>query len=123
MFDNGADIVYHAAGGSGGGVFEAAAAAGGFAIGVDSDQYETADPSVQDVIITSMLKKVDVGVFEYLTEVNDGTFPSGEVTYDLESDGVGYSTSGDMLSQETIDQLEDFKQQIIDGEITVPTEP
>jgi basic membrane protein A len=123
MFQNGADIVYHAAGGSGGGVFEAAAEAGGFAIGVDSDQYETADPSVQDVIITSMLKKVDVGVFEYLTEVNDGTFPSGEVTYDLESDGVGYSTSGDMLSQETIDQLEDFKQQIIDGEITVPTEP
>jgi len=123
MFQNGADVVYHAAGGSGGGVFEAAAEAGGFAIGVDSDQYETADPSVQDVIITSMLKKVDVGVFEYLTEVNDGTFPSGEVTYDLESDGVGYSTSGDMLSQETIDQLEDFKQQIIDGEITVPTEP
>ena len=123
MFQNGADIVYHAAGGSGGGVFEAAAEAGGFAIGVDSDQYETADPSVQDVIITSMLKKVDVGVYEYLTEVNGGTFPSGEVTYDLESDGVGYSTSGDMLSQETIDQLEDFKQQIIDGEITVPTEP
>nr|CAA9349931.1 MAG: Nucleoside ABC transporter, periplasmic nucleoside-binding protein [uncultured Nocardioidaceae bacterium] len=123
MFDNGADIVYHAAGGSGGGVFEAAAEAGGFAIGVDSDQYETADPSVQDVIITSMLKKVDVGVYEYLTEVNGGTFPSGSVTYDLESDGVGYSTSGDLLAQETIDQLEEFKQQIIDGEITVPTEP
>jgi basic membrane protein A len=70
-----------------------------------------------------MLKKVDVGVYDYLTEVNDGTFPSGPVVYDLASDGVGYSTSGDMLSQETIDRLEEFKQQIIDGEITVPTEP
>ena len=44
MFDNGADIVYHAAGGSGSGVFEAAAEAGDgkWAIGVDSDQYLTA---------------------------------------------------------------------------------
>jgi basic membrane protein A len=123
MFDNGADIVYHAAGGSGGGVFEAAAEAGGFAIGVDSDQYVTADKSVQDVIITSMLKQVDVGVHEYLAEVDGGTFPSGEVVYDLEADGVGYSTSGDKLAQETIDKLEEYKQQIIDGEITVPTTP
>ena len=123
MFDNGADIVYHAAGGSGGGVFEAAAESGGKAIGVDSDQFETADPSVQDVIITSMLKKVDVGVYDYLTEVDGGTFPSGPVTYDLKVDGVGYSTSGDMLAQKTIDELEKFKQQIIDGDITVPTKP
>ena len=42
MYDNGADIVYHAAGGSGGGVFEAASEAGKLAIGVDSDQYITA---------------------------------------------------------------------------------
>ena len=123
MYQNGADIVYHAAGGSGGGVFEAASEADAFAIGVDSDQYETADPSVQDVIITSMLKRVNVGVYEYLTEVDGGTFPSGEVVYDLAADGVGYSTTGDKLSQETIDQLEEFKQQIIDGEIEVPTAP
>ncbi len=59
MFDAGADIVYHAAGGSGGGVFEAASEAGAKAIGVDSDQFNTADPSVQDVILTSMLKNVE----------------------------------------------------------------
>jgi len=123
MFDNGADIVYHAAGGSGSGVFEAAAEAGGKAIGVDSDQYVTADPSVQDVIITSMLKRVDNGVYDYLSEVDGDTFPSGSVTYDLEADGVGYSTTGDLLAPETIEKLEEFKQQIIDGEITVPTTP
>ena len=122
MYDNGADIVYHAAGGSGGGVFEAAAEADAKAIGVDSDQYNTADPSVQDVIMTSMLKNVNVAVYNYLEEVAGGTFPSGVTTYDLKVDGVGYSTSGGMIDDITSD-LDDFKQQIIDGKITVPTEP
>ncbi|MGV3562338.1 MAG: BMP family lipoprotein [Nocardioides sp.] len=122
MFDNGADIVYHAAGGSGGGVFEAASESGNFAIGVDSDQYNTADPSVQDVILTSMLKNVNVAVYEYLSDVEAGDIPSGVTTYDLEVDGVGYSTSGGFVD-DIVDQLDEFKQQIIDGEITVPTAP
>jgi basic membrane protein A len=122
MYDGGADIVYHAAGGSGGGVFEAAAAAGAKAIGVDSDQYNTADPSVQDVIMTSMLKNVNVAVFNYLTEVAGGTFPTGVNTYDLSVDGVGYATSGGQID-DIVDQLEAFKAQIISGEITVPTKP
>lgn len=122
MFDNGADIVYHAAGGSGGGVFEAASESGNFAIGVDSDQYNTADPSVQDVILTSMLKNVNVAVYEYLSEVEAGEVPSGVTTYDLAVDGVGYSTSGGFVD-DIVDQLDEFKQQIIDGEITVPTAP
>ncbi len=122
MFDNGADIVYHAAGGSGGGVFEAASESDSLAIGVDSDQYNTADPSVQDVILTSMLKNVNVAVYEYLSEVEAGNVPSGVTTYDLSVDGVGYSTSGGFVDDIT-DQLDEFKQQIIDGEITVPTTP
>ena len=122
MFDNGADIVYHAAGGSGGGVFEAASESDGLAIGVDSDQYETADPSVQDVIMTSMLKNVDVAVYEYLAAVNEGDFPSGITRYDLAVDGVGYSTSGGQVD-DIADQLDEYKQQIIDGEIEVPTAP
>lgn len=122
MYDGGADIVYHAAGGSGGGVFEAASESGTLAIGVDSDQYNTADPSVQDVIMTSMLKNVNVAVYEYLTKVNDGTFPTGITTYDLAVDGVGYSTSGGQID-DIVDQLDAFKQQIIDGTITVPTTP
>ena len=122
MFDNGADIVYHAAGGSGGGVFEAASESGNLAIGVDSDQYNTADPSVQDVILTSMLKNVDVAVYTYLSEVVGGTVPSGVTTYDLAADGVGYSTSGGQVDDIAGD-LDAYKQQIIDGEIEVPTAP
>ena len=121
MFDNGADVVYHAAGGSGGGVFEAAKDAGGLAIGVDSDQYQTADPAVQDVILTSMLKKVDVAVYDFIKTVVDGAFTAGAITYDLEKDGVGYSTSGGQVDDIT-DKLEGYKEQIISGEITVPTE-
>ena len=69
MYEGGADVIYAAAGGSGGGVFEAAVTAreGGdnvWAIGVDSDQYNTADPAVQDVILTSMLKRVNVAVYK-----------------------------------------------------------
>jgi basic membrane protein A len=120
MFDGGADIVFHAAGGSGGGLFEAAAESDNWAIGVDSDQYETADPSLQDVILTSMLKNVDVAVFEYLKSVDGGEFPSGVTRYDLSVDGVGYSTSGGFIDDIT-DKLDEYKQQIIDGEITVPT--
>jgi basic membrane protein A len=127
MYEDGADVIYAAAGGSGAGVFEAAVAAreGGataWAIGVDSDQYLTADPAVQDVILTSMLKRVDVAVFNTIEAATSGEAPSSTV-FDLSVDGVGYSTSGDFLPQETIDQLEEFKQQIIDGEIEVPTTP
>jgi basic membrane protein A len=122
MYQNGADIVYHAAGGSGGGVFEAASEAGGKAIGVDSDQYNTADPSVQDVIMTSMLKNVNVAVYEYLSEVAGGTFPTGTNVYDLSVDGVGYSTSGGQVDDIVAD-LDAFKEQIISGEVEVPTAP
>ena len=121
MFDKGADVVYQAAGGSGGGVFEAAQDAGGYAIGVDSDQYNTADPKVRDVIITSMLKKVDVAVYDFISSVVDGNFTAGPVTYDLEKDGVGYSTSGGQIDDIT-SKLDEYKAQIIDGSITVPTE-
>jgi basic membrane protein A and related proteins len=120
MFDAGADVVYQAAGGSGGGVFEAAKDAGGFAIGVDSDQYNTADPAVKDVIITSMLKKVDVAVYDFISSVVDGKFTAGSVTYDLEKDGVGYSTSGGQID-DIKDQIEEYKTKIVSGEITVPT--
>jgi basic membrane protein A len=120
MFDAGADIVFQVAGGSGGGVFEAAKAAGGKAIGVDSDQYLTADPKVKDVIMTSMLKKVDVAVYDFITSVNDDKFTAGTTTYDLAKDGVGYATSGGQVD-DIKTQLEAAKAKIISGEIKVPT--
>jgi basic membrane protein A and related proteins len=118
MFDGGADVVYHAAGGSGGGVFEAAKAAKGLAIGVDSDQYKTADPSVKDVILTSMLKKVDVAVFDFVKTVTDGQFKAGSAIYNLQKGGVDYSTSGGKVD-DIKSKLDDYKQKIISGELKV----
>ena len=119
----GADIIYHAAGGSGGGLFEAALESDARAIGVDSDQYLTAEPAVQSVIMTSMIKRVDVAVFEAIKSFVEGDLEAGVRTFDLSNDGVGYSTSGDFLSEDTIAKLEELKQMIIDGDITVPTAP
>jgi basic membrane protein A len=129
MYEQGADVVYHAAGGSGAGLFEAAAeqseSSGSkvWAIGVDSDQYNTAAPEVQEYILTSMLKQVDTAVYEITAAQAAGTFEAGNVVYDLSADGVGYSTSGDFLTDEQIATIEDYKQQIIDGTIEVPTTP
>jgi len=121
MFDSGADVVYHAAGGSGSGVFQAANAAKGWAIGVDSDQYQTAGP-LRDVVLTSMLKKVDVAVYDYIKAYVDGKPLTGEQIYDLEANGVDYSTSGGFVD-DISGQLDDYKQQIISGEIKVPSTP
>jgi basic membrane protein A and related proteins len=122
MYDNGADIVYQAAGGSGTGVFKAAKSKGKMAIGVDSDQYNTVTPDLKDVILTSMLKRVDTAVYQFVKDQGNGTFTAGPTTFDLSKDGVGYSTSGGKID-DIKSKLEDFKKQIIDGKITVPAKP
>jgi basic membrane protein A and related proteins len=122
MIDAGADVIYHAAGGSGSGVFEAAKAGGAKAIGVDSDQAKTAAPAVRDVIMTSMLKKVDVAVFDFVKSVQDGSVKSGDQVYDLKRGGVDYATTGGQVDDIKA-KLDAYKKQIIDGKITVPTAP
>ncbi len=120
MYDAGADVIFAAAGGSGAGVFEAAKASGNLAIGVDSDQYKTADPAVQSVIMTSMLKKVDVAVFDYLKAATKGTYTAGPKVYDLKAGGVDYATSGGQVD-DIKSKIDAFKAKIISGEITVPS--
>ncbi|MEZ0072777.1 BMP family protein [Planotetraspora sp. GP83] len=121
MFDAGADVVYQAAGGSGAGVFEAAKAAGGMAIGVDSDQAALpAYSAVKDVIITSMLKKVDVAVFDFLKNFTGGTVKAGPAIYDLKAGGVDYSTTGGKID-DIKSKIDEYKQKIISGEIKVPS--
>jgi basic membrane protein A len=124
MFDGGADIVYHAAGGSGLGVFQAAAASSGRAIGVDSDQYQTVDdPALQAVIMTSMLKRVDNAVQAFIDSFVEGDVAGGtDVVNDLETEGVGLATTGGFIDDIQGD-IDEYRQQIIDGEIEVPTTP
>ncbi|MCY4368567.1 MAG: BMP family ABC transporter substrate-binding protein [bacterium] len=119
MFDSGADIVYAAAGGSGGGLFEAATEGGHLAIGVDADQYYTAAPEVRDVIMTSMLKNVNVATHTFVTQVVDGSVQAGVNLFDLEAGGVGYSTSGGLIDH-IADDVKAYADRIIAGEIEVP---
>lgn len=129
LYDGGADIIYHAAGGAGAGLFEEAAArrtAGDeniWAIGVDSDQYLTVPAELQDVVLSSMLKRVDVAVYETIRSVVDGTFAGGIHVYDLEADGVGYSTSGGFIPDDVIGEVEALRSAIIAGEVQVPDTP
>ncbi len=128
MYDQGADVIYHAAGGSGAGLFEAAKAQSEstgsqvWAIGVDSDQYNTAGAEVQPYILTSMLKRVDNAVYEITTLQANGAFTNGNIVYDLSTDGVGYSVSGGYID-DIVDQLEAIKASIVAGDVVVPTAP
>jgi basic membrane protein A len=123
MYQKGADIVYHAAGGSGAGVFNAAKAANKRAIGVDSDQaLNPALASVKDVIMTSMIKKVDVAVYDFIKSAVDGKELTGNNVYDLKAGGVDYATTGGQID-DIKSKLDDYKQQIIDGKIKVPVTP
>jgi basic membrane protein A len=121
QYEGGADVVYHASGKSGIGVFEAAVEADNLAIGVDSNQYLSANAAQQKCILTSMLKRVDVAVYDAIKSFVDGSLEGGVVVGDLSTGGIDYAVEGGQLEdQERIDEL---KQQIIDGDIKVPTTP
>ena len=128
MFEAGSDIVFHAAGGSGAGLFAAAEEFSEgegtkvWAIGVDSDQYQTAHESVREYILTSMLKRVDVAVYNIIGAQKNGEFSGGPVDHNLSNGGVGYSTSGGFVD-DIKDVLEAYKTLIINDVIEVPTVP
>lgn len=123
MYQSGADVIYHASGDSGLGVFQAAVAAKKKAIGVDSDQRQTVkETDLQSVIMTSMLKRVDVGVFEFIKAFQGGAKGGTNTTYDLKVDGVGLSTTGGEID-DLKDKLDAAKKDIVDGKITVPAKP
>lgn len=117
--DQGADVTFAAAGGSGLGVLQTAADAGSYSIGVDSNQNYLHPGSV----LTSMTKRVDVAVQTAFNEAgDDATFEPGLTILGLAEDGVGYAVDENNEAEITKDQmaqLEDLRQQIIDGEIEV----
>jgi basic membrane protein A len=126
MYDNGADIIYHAAGGTGNGVFRAARDSERYAIGVDADQSQSL-PEFADVILASMVKHVDEAVFRSIRRVVNGNFEGGAVNrLGLEQNGVEAVYSSELESeipQDVKSALEQSEQRIVNGEITVPTEP
>lgn len=122
MFNTGADVVFHAAGGTGQGVIEAAKEKGLFAIGVDSDQNYLAP----DNVLTSMIKRVDVAVYEVIKMTLEGNFPGGEtLRLGLAEDGVGYSdtTLWDKIPEGTKAEVDKWAEAIKEGRVVVPETP
>lgn len=112
----GADVIFHAAGGVGIGLINAAKEQGFWAIGVDQDQSALAPNNV----LCSMVKRVDVGVYEVAKSVIDGKFEGGVKEFKIANDGVGYSDKAGNLTQELKDAAEKYKTAIKDGKFTVP---
>ncbi|HTF46362.1 MAG TPA: BMP family ABC transporter substrate-binding protein [Pseudonocardia sp.] len=126
--DAGADVVYAAAGASGSGAFRAIKAASTpqnpkWGIGVDSDQYNDKTlADVRDVIMTSMVKRVDVAVYDFISAVASNQTNNIPKVFDLKVDGVGYATSGGFVD-DIKSQLDAYKAQIISGAIKVSATP
>ena len=116
MIADGADIIFHAAGGTGLGVIESCKENGIWAVGVDSDQSYLAPES----ILTSAMKRVDNATYEISKACVDGNLESGIVTYDLKSEGVDIAPTTDNLPEEVLTAVEEVKEKIKSGELTVP---
>lgn len=127
MYQRGADVVFHVSGGSGVGVFEAAresstSATKVWAVGVDSDQYQTAAPELRPFILTSMQKRIDKAVYDTISAYQKGEFRAGRLRLDLASGGVELARSGGAVDDISA-ELQTIRDQIIRGEISVPAAP
>lgn len=112
----GADVIFHAAGGVGIGLIQAAEEQGFWAIGVDQDQSHVSPERV----LCSMIKRVDEGVFQVGKSVIDGTFEGGIKVFSIANDGVGYSDNAGNLNEEQVAAAEMWKQAIAEGKVVVP---
>jgi len=118
QFDRGADVVYAAAGGTGLGVYQAAKDSGKLAIGVDSNQNYLHPGTM----LTSMLKRVDLAVYNAFKTTQDGTWKPGLQVLGLAEDGVGWAldeNNQSLVSDEMKAKVEQAKKDIVAGTIQV----
>ncbi|WP_128893836.1 BMP family lipoprotein [Longirhabdus pacifica] len=124
FYDSGVDIIFHAAAATGNGIFTEAKerkATGQdvWVIGIDKDQ---ALEFGNEVTLTSMMKKVDEAVYQVSSDFVDGTFEGGShIVLGLKENGVGLPTENPNITEDILQQVEEYKEQIISGAITVPS--
>ncbi len=122
MFDQGADIVFHAAGATGDGLFGEVKERRDkgekvWAIGVDRDQSITFG---DEVTLTSMVKRVDEAVYQVSKDLSEGKWNGGEVVHlGLAENGVGLPAENPNISEDVLAEVESYKEKIVNGEITV----
>ncbi|WP_224366751.1 BMP family lipoprotein [Hyalangium versicolor] len=123
LLKKGVDIIFQAAGADGLGVIQAvkeAKAAGKtvYVIGVDSDQSHVAP----EVVLTSMLKHVDLAIYNACRDLAEGKFSAGDQVLGLKDGGVGYAEIRvDFPGKaEALQKVEALRQRISSGELKVP---
>ena len=113
----GSGVVFQVAGGCGLGALTAAKQQKVWGIGVDADQS-----FLGQFVLTSALKRVDEAVFETIQTVVDDSWMGGRnLTFGLKDDGVGLGKISSQVPQDDLDALDQVKERITSGEITVPT--
>lgn len=123
MYNNGEDVIFHAAGGTGSGVFTAAKnlAKNGkkvWVIGVDQDQKADGAYKGGNVTLASAVKEVGNATKDIANKAMKDKFPGGKiVTYDLKSKGV--DLVNDNMSDSAWKVVQQYKQKIINGDLTV----
>ncbi|PBC79437.1 basic membrane protein A [Streptomyces sp. TLI_235] len=123
QLDKGADVIYSAAGSSGNGSIEAVASKGKWAIGVDSDQAtQPALSKYKANILTSMVKNVNVAVFDYIKAYKDGNPLTGVKNFDLKAEGVSLAQTGGFL-KDIQPKIDAATQAITSGATKIPTTP
>jgi basic membrane protein A len=118
-----ADIILPVAGGTGLGTMAAAEDAGNvLGIWVDTDGCVAAREYC-DLFLTTVEKHMDVAVFGTIEDVLNDSFQGGLYVGTLENDGVGVSEFLDVVPQELKDKIEELRQGIIEGTVSVdPTD-
>jgi len=120
QYQQGVNVIFHAAGSTGLGVFEAARTANKLAIGVDADQYDEAP----GYILTSMVKGIDEAVFQAVKAVKEGRFQGGIQQLGLAEKGVGYvynDRNSELIPDSVKTRLDQLTGEIISGRIRVPS--
>lgn len=115
----GSDIIYHASGSTGHGVFEAAHDAHIQAIGVDADQHD----EMPGTVLTSMIKRADVAVFETIKAVVEHRFHGGAQVFGLADSGVDYIHDGphaEGIPDDVKARVQELRGEVVAGKIVVP---
>lgn len=119
QYNKGADIIIAAAGASGLGVLEAAKETDKYIIWVDSN----GNGLIPGQVLTSIIKGVELSVFQMIENVVSETFTGGLKNYGLKEGGIEYIVDKDnktLLSEDIVKKVEEFKEKIIAEEIVVP---
>jgi basic membrane protein A len=119
QYNQGVDVIFAAAGASNYGLFDAAEEKKKLSIGVDSNQ-NWVKPGF---VLTSMLKRVDIAVYDTINEAKGGKFIGGVKTFGLKNQGVDYAVdefNEKLLQPEVRQKVEALKAEIVAGKIKVP---